>query len=85
MPKPWQFACLFVVTASPLACAAPAPAPTPPVAQTAPALPNAALLEFVGDWTEQERELLNMDEKTEQSKQAQAATAKNRREQNDAR
>jgi hypothetical protein len=30
----------------------------------APDVPSAALLEFIGDWTEDERQLLNMDLKT---------------------
>lgn len=90
MPRLWitscLTACLTVLASSRLAAAEPAPmskATNPPA--VAPALPNAALLEFVADWTEQERELLNMDEQTEQSKQAQEATAKNRRARADAR
>lgn len=38
------------------------PAPTP---VSAPELPSAALLEFIGDWNEDERQLIGMENKVE--------------------
>ena len=64
MPSFGRWAWIGLLLASPLACAAtPVPSPQPP-AVTAP--PSAALLEFIGDWNVEERELLTMDDKTEQ-------------------
>lgn len=62
MPSFGRWVWLGVLLASPMACAAtPTPPQQPP---TAPTQPSAALLEFIGDWNREERELLTMDEQT---------------------
>lgn len=58
------------------ACATAAPTPAPPA--KAPAQPNTALLEFIGNWTEDERELLNMDEQNLPEPKKNARTGKSR-------
>lgn len=72
MPSFGRWVGIGVLLASPMAAGASTPTPPqpPPTAPVAP--PSVALLEFLGDWNREERELLNMDTQTE--KQAQPAS-----------
>jgi len=72
MPSFGRWVGLGLLLASPMAAHASKPTPTqpPPTAPVAP--PSAALLEFLGDWNREERELLNMDSQTD--RQAQTAS-----------
>lgn len=53
---------MAIAVASPMACAS-NPPPKPLV--VAPLQPNLALLEFVGEWSPEERELLTMEKKAQ--------------------
>ena len=55
---------LLLLCFSPLGLAAPAPSPAP-TAVKAPEQPSAALLEFIGDWNDDERQLIGMETKAE--------------------
>ena len=64
----WCGWCLLI--ASPLGFAATEPKPTP-VAVKAPERPSASLLEFIGDWNEDERLLIGMEHTVEVTKPVQ--------------
>ena len=72
MPSLRGWLWLVAVIASPWACAAPPPQPPP----AAPLQPNAALLEFLGDWTAEERALLNMEKKANKTPDTPAPEAR---------
>jgi len=66
MPRVLIWCGLILLSASPAGFAA-APNPPAPKPAQAPEQPSAALLEFVGDWNEDERQLIGMEDKVEQS------------------
>jgi hypothetical protein len=66
MPKVRVWTLAILVVFSPLGCAT-APPPKPAPLPRPPAQPSAAFLEFIGDWTDAERELMTMNEKPEKS------------------
>lgn len=67
MPRLRLWCGWFLLTASPFGFAATEPKPAP-VAVKAPEQPSAALLEFIGDWNEEERLLIGMEHKVEVSR-----------------
>ena len=66
MPRLRIWCGLFLLSASPLGFAAQPTQATPNPIQ-APEQPSAALLEFIGDWNEDERQLIGMEDKVEKS------------------
>lgn len=72
MPSLRGWLWMIAVIASPWASAATPPQPPP----AAPAQPNAALLEFLGDWTAEERALLNMEKKADKTPDTPAPEAR---------
>ncbi len=70
MPKLWPWCGMVFLLASPalLAAQGQPPAPSP---VKAPEQPSAALLEFIGDWNEDERQLIGMDIKVEDTSRKQ--------------
>jgi len=77
MPSSRGWLWMVAVVASPLACAATPPQPQQP--PTAPVQPNAALLEFLGDWSPEERALLNMDKQADKTPDTPAPEARGER------
>jgi len=57
---------LLLLSASPLGFAAKTESPAPDLAK-APEQPSAALLEFIGDWSEDERLLIGMEKQADTS------------------
>ena len=57
---------VLLLSASPLGFAAQEPLTTPNAVK-APEQPSAALLEFIGDWNENERQLIGMETQVEKS------------------
>ena len=55
---------LVLLSASPMGFAAQQPKPAP-IPVMAPDQPSAALLEFIGDWEEDERQLIGMETKVD--------------------
>lgn len=67
MPRLRIWCGLLLLSASPLGHAR-QPAENPaPIPVSAPEQPSAALLEFIGDWNEDERQLIGMEIKVENS------------------
>ena len=60
----------LLLSAGPCAYAASQPAPAPSAVK-APDQPSASLLEFIGDWNEDELHLIGMEYKVEQPAQPQ--------------
>lgn len=70
MPRLRIWCGLLLLSVSPLGFTAQErePAPKPILA---PDQPSAALLEFIGDWNEDERQLIGMEEKADKSARTQ--------------
>jgi hypothetical protein len=77
MPSSRGWFWLVAVVASPLACAA--PQPQPQQQPTTPIQPSAALLEFLGDWSPEERALLNMNKQADKTPDSPAPEARGER------
>jgi len=74
MPRFGRWFGIGMLLASPMAACATTPMPAQPPLTAPVAPPSAALLEFLGDWNLEERELLNMDTQTEKQAQPAALT-----------
>ena len=65
MPRLRVWCGLMLLCASPLGRAHQPAQNAVPVPVSAPEQPSAALLEFIGDWNEDERQLIGMENKVE--------------------